>query len=95
MNEPHVTLHNWEELLANPAWKALEVVLGAQLQERTVAILTFDITPDTLYTFERVRGERAGIELALVTGLTMFEQAKADHATALKEKTNGTETPAP
>jgi hypothetical protein len=93
MSDNVVRVSHWEELFVNPAWKELESVLGAQLQDRVAAILTYDLTPETIYTFERVRGERVGIELALVTALTMYEQAKADRETAKKESTNGTETP--
>lgn len=90
----HEQLTQWKALFENPMWGALEEVLKAQIAAREAVILEEKLTPDGLYDREMIRGERAGLKLALVIAETMAEQVKLDYE-AEKEQGNVDEKVSP
>lgn len=85
---PGELVRAWEALHDNLAWQTLVSEARGQLATRERTILYGTLLPDEIYDREKLRGEHNGIELILRMAEEMYEQAKADLETVMKEQEN-------
>jgi hypothetical protein len=82
---PGERMRAWEELEKNPAWAEFVNVVREQRSSRELVILRDPITQENIYDRERIRGEWAGLELALEYAATLKELAQQDFERVVKE----------